>query len=569
MPSWNWYYPFHYAPFASDLLNIDTYTIAFEQSEPFRPVEQLLAVLPAESVAALPIACRPLMVDPASPIIDLYGSDAPIDPNGKHLPWLWILLLPFVDEKRIVSAFQQCKSAMTVEECRRNAFGVSVIFLHSQHKIAVEARSKMRYRPMAETDADVLAVLSKENAEHMELYDNDNKDEDNNATADTEDGVEAAATEKASTSSEESIIFDHELGSGISGTISAPPMKWFTLTGANNNVVAPPTPHPCAFHDLIGNQVMCLTYASPVEEPGSHKSEQLPGVVTDKCVLTSFDLMPRKPPRLNKGGFNIVELALKVKKGFNSNKIISYNNNNNGDGNGNGNDRGYNNNNHQRQFNQGSNPQQFLQHFQQQQQQYSNNNNGHQQGYGNDIAQRSYGQRGNDRDNRFNIGGDGRDRQHSGNDRYNDNNRQYSHSQNRNNQPYSDNSRSYGQQGQGQGPPGYMPPHQQYASHGYQQQQQHNGHYQTAQGYPQQPSHNNGNVRHSFSTQPPMPSGSGNGFAPTSMDSMRAQLAQTLQQQQQGGGHGPPPGPGPFASVGNRKDFNQGPRESWRRGAQD
>ena len=243
VPSWNWYYPFHYAPFASDLVNIDSLNIQFEMSQPFRAVEQLLAVrlpstlvsrilttlitfhhvtplslsfalrkyysiptcvhtsilhhinpftyvtpgvasrncsslsifplihppshppslphshsptlfppltpshppslpplppsspltppslplspgitsgvssslsifslihtpslpppllpslpphppshppplqvLPAESVAALPQACQPLMVDPASPIYDLYGSDAPIDPNGK------------------------------------------------------------------------------------------------------------------------------------------------------------------------------------------------------------------------------------------------------------------------------------------------------------------------------------------------------------------------------------------------------------------------------------------------------------------------------------------------------
>lgn len=86
-PSWNWYYPFHYAPFASDLVNIDRYAITFELATPFRPVEQLLAVLPAESVHALPAAAQRLMTDEASPIKDIYVSDAPIDPNGKHLPW--------------------------------------------------------------------------------------------------------------------------------------------------------------------------------------------------------------------------------------------------------------------------------------------------------------------------------------------------------------------------------------------------------------------------------------------------------------------------------------------------
>ena len=123
-------------------------------------MEQLLAVLPAESVAALPIACRPLMINPLSPIFDLYGSDAPIDPNGKHLPWLWVLLLPFVDEKRVVKAFNEYKIGLTVDECRRNAFGVSLVFLHSKHKLAVETMEKIRYRPVGEVDNDVLKALA-------------------------------------------------------------------------------------------------------------------------------------------------------------------------------------------------------------------------------------------------------------------------------------------------------------------------------------------------------------------------------------------------------------------------
>jgi 5'-3' exoribonuclease 2 len=106
-PSWKWYYPFHYAPFASDLKNIERFqkdVQSFEQSTPFNPVEQLMAVLPSDSSHAIPKASQWLMLDKESPIIDFYPEDVPVDPNGKAMPWLWVVLLPFIDEDRLLAA---------------------------------------------------------------------------------------------------------------------------------------------------------------------------------------------------------------------------------------------------------------------------------------------------------------------------------------------------------------------------------------------------------------------------------------------------------------------------------
>jgi 5'-3' exoribonuclease 2 len=85
--SWKWYYPQHYAPFASDFTLIAKLSINFELGTPFRPIEQLMGVLPAASKEHIPVPLRWLMEDESSPIIDFYPVDFPIDMNGKKHAW--------------------------------------------------------------------------------------------------------------------------------------------------------------------------------------------------------------------------------------------------------------------------------------------------------------------------------------------------------------------------------------------------------------------------------------------------------------------------------------------------
>lgn len=98
--SWKWYFPYHYAPFASDFSFCGDVKVKFDLGEPFRPLEQLMGVFPAASRSHVPAPWGKLMTDPESKIIDFYPEDFKIDLNGKRFAWQGVALLPFVDESR-------------------------------------------------------------------------------------------------------------------------------------------------------------------------------------------------------------------------------------------------------------------------------------------------------------------------------------------------------------------------------------------------------------------------------------------------------------------------------------
>uniref|UniRef100_A0A8C2UR65 5'-3' exoribonuclease 1 n=1 Tax=Chinchilla lanigera TaxID=34839 RepID=A0A8C2UR65_CHILA len=118
--SWSWYYPYHYAPFLSDIRNISTLKIHFELGKPFKPFEQLLAVLPAASKNLLPACYQHLMTSEDSPIIEYYPPDFKTDLNGKQQEWEAVVLIPFIDEKRLLEAMETCNHALKEEERGRN-----------------------------------------------------------------------------------------------------------------------------------------------------------------------------------------------------------------------------------------------------------------------------------------------------------------------------------------------------------------------------------------------------------------------------------------------------------------
>jgi len=147
--SWDWFYPYHYGPMLSDIVNIDVMLneISFgdrqedsqhggkQISQPLKPFEQLLGCLPPSSADILPRPYRWLMKSPQSPIIDFYPQSFTIDMNGKKWPWEAVVLLPFIDSKRLRDAVDSMvgDNLLSPEEISRNQFGKAFVFFRDEN----------------------------------------------------------------------------------------------------------------------------------------------------------------------------------------------------------------------------------------------------------------------------------------------------------------------------------------------------------------------------------------------------------------------------------------------------
>jgi len=145
--SWDWFYPYHYAPFASDLVGCSTLRCSqssyFSRGAPFRPYEQLMAVLPPKSAkaAGLPSQLIDLMSDPESALIDFYPEDFALDLNGKKFLWQAVVLLPFIKEERLLSVL----APLIPADEERNQLGLPFLYVPAADPLAkqmVEAQKK-------------------------------------------------------------------------------------------------------------------------------------------------------------------------------------------------------------------------------------------------------------------------------------------------------------------------------------------------------------------------------------------------------------------------------------------
>lgn len=141
IPDWHWYYPYNYSPFFIDMsifINDFDGEMKFDKNRPFKPFEQLLAVLPPQSSELLPKSCRELVTSSNSPIIEYYPTEFEVDLEGKKQEYEGQPILPFIDVNKLKKCYNNVKDNFDDMENKRNSSGKNMIYKNINGNIDVK-----------------------------------------------------------------------------------------------------------------------------------------------------------------------------------------------------------------------------------------------------------------------------------------------------------------------------------------------------------------------------------------------------------------------------------------------
>jgi 5'-3' exoribonuclease 2 len=94
-----------------------------------------MGVLSPLSIKAIPSCLRHLMLDENSNIIDFYPTEFIVDSKGKKFAWLGEVLLPFIEEERLLNAINKHIDELNEEETFRNRKGETLLFVSKENPL--------------------------------------------------------------------------------------------------------------------------------------------------------------------------------------------------------------------------------------------------------------------------------------------------------------------------------------------------------------------------------------------------------------------------------------------------
>nr|CCC93763.1 putative 5'-3' exoribonuclease 2 [Trypanosoma congolense IL3000] len=130
-PSWEWFYPYYYAPLLEDLAAFSgTVNVEMHLGVPRHPVVQLLAVLPRLSVKGLPEPLHNAVLDPDSVLGEFYPDTIDVDHSEANFSYQGVLKLPFIDSEKLQAA---CQTLVELVPDR----GVVIVMCHKMSELSL------------------------------------------------------------------------------------------------------------------------------------------------------------------------------------------------------------------------------------------------------------------------------------------------------------------------------------------------------------------------------------------------------------------------------------------------
>lgn len=136
--NWKWFYPYDYAPFLSDMVEVFESYYSYKtdfylrHTHPYSPFLQLLCVLPVKSRNLLPLPLADMMMLPE--MKESYPEEFEVDMDGKHNVWEGVVKLPFLDTDKIEKLYNKVIHSVDEKDRRRNYLGKDMIYKIDQEK---------------------------------------------------------------------------------------------------------------------------------------------------------------------------------------------------------------------------------------------------------------------------------------------------------------------------------------------------------------------------------------------------------------------------------------------------
>jgi 5'-3' exonuclease len=106
-PDWHWAYPYHEAPFITDIINFMkeykiSFDIRFNENKPITPIQQLLCVIPPQLSYLLPLKYQTHYKDINSHLIHYFPTDFKLHMLYKEKLWQTYPIIPLININDIV-----------------------------------------------------------------------------------------------------------------------------------------------------------------------------------------------------------------------------------------------------------------------------------------------------------------------------------------------------------------------------------------------------------------------------------------------------------------------------------